>query len=695
MVVTGATASAPGGAARISVGAEVPVTATHRLAGPANNSPLIVRDPTDDRVLVLANRLDAPDFSCGLQVSGDTGTSWIDARGPAYPPGVEKCYAPEVVFDRHGRLYFLFVGLAGAGNRPMGVFLATSTDRASTFGPPRQVLGPLRFGVRMAIDPSWGRHGRLHLVWLEALSDVGAGGFAKANNPILSAYSDDGGVTFSDPVRVSDRDRPLALAPALSVGPHHRVHVAYYDLGDDRRDYLALEGPVWDGTWSVVVASSGDGGRTFGTGLVADDAIRPPERVMTSFTMPPPSLVTGAGRLCVAWTDGRHGDADAMARCSAGDGRAFGPLRRLNDDPVGNGLRQYLPRLSLAPDGRLDAVFLDRRRDPNNASNDVYYTSSDDGGDRFSPNRRLDREPSNAGIGQRYAVVSANGLVEFGGRLGLLSGRREAFVAWPDTRNAAGETPSAGTGQDIMFSRVGLPASRSGIPLAPVLVGALLLAAAVAGARALRSRPGILDSPHAPQPDTPLSPTGSGVPGRHRRRALLGALCAVAVVGVLMARWDSPRRGASLPPKPQVVDVSMRDYRFAFNAPTAPGRAVFRVRNDGKKDHQLGIYPLPDDMPPIDAQLHGSERRTVTAVADLPIRHPGQSQTFALDLEPGQRYALLCFLPTDDDSNHAYKGMNAEFRAGGTKQQPEAAEPPGRSTPGGAPISPPPSSISP
>jgi hypothetical protein len=41
----------------------------------------------------------------------------------------------------------------------------------------------------------------------------------------------------------------------------------------------------------------------------------------------------------------------------------------------------------------------------------------------------------------------------------------------------------------------------------------------------------------------------------------------------------------------------------------------------------------------------------------------GELQTVALDLVEGQRYALLCFLPSPDgNQTQAVLGMNAEFR---------------------------------
>lgn len=465
---------------------EVVVTAMHHGAGFSNNSPLIMADPTEPRFLAMANRLDAPDFGCALQVSGDRGRTWTTAKPVAtLPEGAQKCYAPEIAFDAGGTLYYLFVGLAGRGNRPMGAFLTTSTDRAQSFTSPRPVLGPLNFAVRMTINRESGDRGRIHLVWIKATSEPSLGGFGPPPNPILSAHSDNGGRSFSEPVQVSDPRRERVVAPALALGPQGAVHVAYYDLERDALDYQGLEGPVREEPWSLVVSSSFDGGATFGPGGVVDDRILAAERVMLIFTMPPPALVAGGkGLLCAAWTDARHGDADALSRCSRNRGRTWQPARRINDDAVGNGARQYLPRVSLSPEGRLDAVFFDRRDDPSNVRNHVFLTYSTDGGESFATTTRISGAPSDSRVGAQYANPSARGQHEIGSRLGLLSGRSHAVVAWPDTRHSTQST----TAQDLFSATVALPVMPEDRGAVGLIVVAAVVVGAIAGSVAWISR---------------------------------------------------------------------------------------------------------------------------------------------------------------------------------------------------------------
>lgn len=462
---------------RLTVRPEVPVTATDLLVQSANNSPQLVVDPNDERAVVLANRLDGPDFGCALQLSGDGGRSWVPAEPvPTLPKGAEKCYAPEVAFDRSGKLYYLFIGLAGPGNRPVGTFLTTSADRGGTFTPPRKILGPGRYMVRMALDSTWGNKGRIHLVWLETSREPSLGGLPSPPNPIMAAYSDDGGKTFSNPVQVSDTRRQRVVAPAVALGPDHQVHVVYYDLHDDVVDYQGLEGPTWEGSWSLVLASSNDAGRRFGPSVVVDDQVVPPERVMLIFTMAPPSLVADkAGQVYVAWHDGRNGDWDAFVRRSRDGGRSWDRVVRLNDDPLENGRHQYLPRLAVAPTGRIDAIFYDRRGNVENRGVDVYYTFATEGATRFASNRKLTAVDFDSRVGPRYGVAAAVGMFEFGSRIALASRHDRVLAAWTDTRNTFRAPPA----QDIYATEVAF-SSDSGIAGWTRLTGAgLVLAGAV------------------------------------------------------------------------------------------------------------------------------------------------------------------------------------------------------------------------
>ena len=138
---------------------------------------------------------------------------------------------------------------------------------------------------------------------------------------------------------------------------------------------------------------------------------------------------------------------------------------------------------------------------------------------------------------------------------------------------------------------------------------------------------------------------------------------AAAVLGALtLASGACSAPSAPLPPGPQVVDVTMREYSFDYDAAALfTGRVTFHVTNAGQQPHRLAVVGLPDDMPPLADQIRGSERRVIDAIADLPTMQPGAKNVFSLGLPPG-RWALISFYAGGDGASDATKGMFSEFR---------------------------------
>lgn len=640
----------------VTMGAETPATAMDSRVLTANNSPMVLADPTDGRFVVMTNRVDAPDYTCSLQLSGDAGATWRPADPvPTLPPEAEKCFGGDIAFDRNGRLYFSFMGLAGGGNTPVGAYLTTSSDRGRTFSAPQRVVGPLNFAVSMAIDTSMGARGRIHLAWLHASSDPPNGGFAAEPNPIFAAYSDDGGATFSTPVQVSDPARARVLAPTLALGGDHHVHVAYYDVGDDARDYQALEGPAWDGKWSLVVATSTNGGRSFAPGVVADADIVAPQRVIAALIMPPAALAARDDLVCLAWADARNGDPDVVSRCSGDGARHWRPAVRVNDDVANTGLWQYMPGLAIAPGGRLDVTFYDRRHDLHNLNNDIFYTFSRDGGRSFAPNVQLNRGGSSISVvGQQYTAASADGLWDFGARMGLLSRRNDVLAAWADTRNSSPET----TAQDIFTTVVRPPTPARGVSPGAVLAGVALLAAGV-GILALGRRRRSARS-------AALAPAGAAL------RATQVVLCAVVLAGCGSSS-HSARSSSSLPAPVPVFTVNMKEYSLDVSGPLPAGRVVFRFANVGAEQHEPILVALDEGLPPIDAYIAKTDRPDIVGFANVWAMAPQMTGTFAVDLQAGHRYALICLSKAPDGTAHYDKGETWETRAEGQSPPTTAA----------------------
>ena len=477
LLATGAGAFIAGsglsGASAQAVAGNVPLNpgAADDLDISARNSPTLVRNPRrPDNVVVLA-RIDAPRFGCELHLSFDAGATWMAGEIP-FPAGEEdppRCFAPDAAFGADGTLHVSFVTLAGLGNTPNALWVASSADGGRTLTTPVRVAGRLTFQPRISTDPS--RPGSVYLSWVQADS-VGFLLFSAPGNPVMVARSEDGGKRWADARRATPPARSRVVAPSTAVGHDGQVFLLYLDLRDDVLDYHGAHegrgGEPYPGLWQLVLARSTDGGRTWRETTV-EDAVVPTQRVVV-FIPPSPSLAVdgGSGRVYVAFHDGRLGDADVWVWASSDGGGKFAPPTRVNDTPPGDGTSQYLPELAIAPGGRLDVVYYDRRGDGRDVMNQVSFQSSGDGGRSFG--RRV--TVSDVAFDSRIGFLSDRGLPDLGSRLGLVSLQRRALAVWADTR---GGTVASGK-QDLARGVVVL---ESGSPLrSPLRVGGALLLAA-------------------------------------------------------------------------------------------------------------------------------------------------------------------------------------------------------------------------
>lgn len=162
-----------------------------------------------------------------------------------------------------------------------------------------------------------------------------------------------------------------------------------------------------------------------------------------------------------------------------------------------------------------------------------------------------------------------------------------------------------------------------------------------------------------------------------RSAALVATSCALVVPACTLDRGPQT---APVPQPVPVITVAMSEYRFEFPGRVPSGRVVFRMRNVGRRAHSATLLALPDDLPPIDQQLKGTERRYLEPFADVPPRRPGMSRSFAVDLQPGQRYALICYTIDPDEQSHAAKGMSIEFRTPGSRGGQGVGDPVGAAT---------------
>ena len=238
--------------------------------------------------------------------------------------------------------------------------------------------------------------------------------------PLEHVYSargtDDGGFTAN--VRV-DAGAPVPLAAHLDnkwsptiAAAGGKVYVAWADF----RRY----------NWDIFIARSDDGGRTFGASVQVDD-FPGFERVDER-----PSLaVDQLGRVHAAWTDlrAREPDTNIFYARSDNGGASFSPNRQLDDSRHGfdpdrdTPTNQWHPSISWADDTLL-AVWQDNRL----GNNDVFFTTSADGGATFAASERVDDTGAGHSEQSRPHMAWAEG---------------RCHVVWEDNRSGNADVSAA------------------------------------------------------------------------------------------------------------------------------------------------------------------------------------------------------------------------------------------------------------
>ena len=77
---------------------------------------------------------------------------------------------------------------------------------------------------------------------------------------------------------------------------------------------------------------------------------------------------------------------DVMFVRSTDGGATFSAPHKINDDPVNPSKWHWFGTFSVAPNGRLDAVWYDTRNAANNTDSQLFYSFSTDAGVTWSPN---------------------------------------------------------------------------------------------------------------------------------------------------------------------------------------------------------------------------------------------------------------------------------------------------------------------
>jgi hypothetical protein len=475
------------------------------------SGPYLAVDPADEKH-VVASYIDFGTSRCGLLRSTDGGQTWKQLAALPAPPSFPYCLATQsgngalhspVAFGRDHTLYYALIGWddqdGGGGRLNTTVILARSTDLGDSWqttlvrnnrGKVDKEVENARPVNGIAVDTKTGAKDIVYVSWSRRLPNA----LPPNAEPLLTtaAVSTDGGETFGEPFSLvadtfaSPTLRAEAIATAtttIAPGPTPPTTVAPAGSRAAQPDQQANFGAfksamVVDGkgtlyaAWPPAVANmvsppipgyfltkSTDQGKTWTTSRIA------PFSTTLRAGAPGP-----AAAMRMAWT--KHGGPDGTLHLvaegtdqptvqnlsrvfyyrSTDGGETWTEPTIINDaDPASFG-SQYLPNISVAPNGRVDVAWWDTRNDRGTQVNDVYYSYSTDNGDTFSPNMRI----TERSVDRKYGVF-----MNFYGMSsppGVASTNSHAILGWDDTRFTDPEFPDSSTVggglQDIFTANV-------------------------------------------------------------------------------------------------------------------------------------------------------------------------------------------------------------------------------------------------
>jgi len=335
--------------------------------GDAANEPSFAISPVNPDVMVAGWRdfatINSSFRKAGYGFTTDGGKTWTNGGTLLPPPGTNNPQQsdPVLATDRVGN--FFYESLMFDNNN--GVLVYKSTDGGVSWGTPSFIVkNSFRDKEWYAID--------------QRASGLGAGNhYSIWQLPGQFARSTDGGVTWDKWFNGA------SLYAYIEIDPQGDVHTVWWDNSGVRyKQSINAKDP--SKTPTFINSTNVPMGNAL-TGLPMS-----PDGAASMITLETPQAgEANQGVLYMLASARKNGDvADVIFSKSSDDGKTWSTPKRINDDPNKQDY-QWLAVMSLAPGGRLDAVWYDTRDDPGHFKSRVYYSCSYDGGDTWIPNRPI------------------------------------------------------------------------------------------------------------------------------------------------------------------------------------------------------------------------------------------------------------------------------------------------------------------
>ncbi|MEP6975217.1 MAG: sialidase family protein [Spartobacteria bacterium] len=406
----------------------------------AQAEPHIARSPVDPDFLVAAFQegrfTDGGAVDCGYSVTRDGGLTWtrdlipnltMVTGGPYF-----RATDPVVGIDLNGRIFLNTEGATDSAFNNGAIVVSRSLDGGATVSAPSVVFQPSGSDFPdkpwMAINNFAGTAnvGRVLVTWTQF--------GATSASPILRAFSDDHGVTWSTagPIHAANTSSQGSQPIFLRDG---RVAIVFWNFG--QTDNLGER---------IEMVLSSDGGATYGapTRVTFVNRYDPPS-MRSGIFLPSATTDRNTGAIFVVYQalDGL-GQPKVIFTKSTNTGASWTAPISVSDNP---NTAVFNPAISASPNGQILTVSFYDQRDSGGSTTlcNLYLAQSFDGGATWQPNLRLTSETTNALL----APLTAAGYM-LGDYLGIAESTTPdvpAVPVWVDTRTG---------NPDPFISRVGI-----------------------------------------------------------------------------------------------------------------------------------------------------------------------------------------------------------------------------------------------
>jgi hypothetical protein len=291
--------------------------------------------------------------------------------------------AVSMALDNTGTIY---IAWQDNRNGNYDIYYANSTDQGNTFSTNKKLNDDLKEAIQyksaIAVDDA----GNIYIVWQDERN---------GDSDIYFACSSSGGTNFSVNKKINDDVGAAEQAgPSIAVDNFGNVYIVWYD---------------WrNGDTDIYFANSSDWGNTFSTNkIVNDDGIG-------EWQDSPSITVDNAGYIYIAWSDYRNGNWDIYFTNSTDFGNTFSTNKKVNDDLAGASHSDS--SITALDTGKLYIAW----RDSRDGNSDIYFANSTDGGNTFSPNKKVNDDVGSKQQRNPSLAVDSAGNV---------------YIAWYDERN--------------------------------------------------------------------------------------------------------------------------------------------------------------------------------------------------------------------------------------------------------------------